>query len=125
MDSIHLTVLQQSLADAMAKLRVGRRLKFRRVLPLRMLFQQSEQQLHLTLFRSSITVSVPAAGRWPAEGVSVGAVALYRAVHNHPVGPIELHSIADAVLVGGEPLQVRLDVLRVATNGRRLKQERP
>ncbi|EDP62671.1 hypothetical protein BAL199_22722 [alpha proteobacterium BAL199] len=111
MKSTKLSVPRVELIAALDAMSRHRRRRFISVLPVWLLFVAETGELVLQEDKGLVHARLPAQGDWPAAGATVDLYMLRGAARNVADGEIELHVVAEGVLVPTDRGYVRLNLL--------------
>ncbi len=121
MQSTRLSVARDPFLHALKTLAAARRRRFSSSLPIWLSFEKGGDELHITEDRAKVAARVPASGSWSPAGATVDLFMLRRAVARVEAENVDLHVLADAVVIHGDRWQVRLNLLTFGPESRRPK----
>jgi len=117
MKSTKLSVPRVELIAALDAMSRHRRRRFISVLPVWLLFVAETGELVLQEDKGLVHARLPAQGDWPAAGATVDLYMLRGAARNFAGADIELHAVAEGILVPTDRGYVRLNLLAFGPTG--------
>lgn len=121
MKSMKLAVPRVELIAALDAMSRHRRRRFTSMLPVWLLFMPETGELVLQEDKGLVHARLPAQGDWPSAGATVDLYLLRGAARNVADPEIELHAVAEGVLVPTDRGHVRVNLLAFGPTGIRPK----